>query len=47
MHGNFWEKEYKEVWMGKISLEAKKNYSEYTKKYKIVIEEIIIRGKGS
>ncbi len=32
--------------MGKISLEAKKNYSEYTKKYKIVIEEIIIREKA-
>ena len=46
MPGNYWEKKYEEVLMGKISLEAKKNYSEYTKKYKIIIEEIIIREKA-
>lgn len=32
--------------MGKISPQAKKNYSEYTKKYKVIIEEIIIREKA-
>ena len=32
--------------MGKISQQARTNYSEYTKKYKIVIEEIIIREKA-
>ncbi len=32
--------------MGKISQQARKNYSEYTKKYKIIIEEIIIREKA-
>ena len=32
--------------MGKISQQARDNYSEYTKKYKIIIEEIIIREKA-
>jgi hypothetical protein len=40
------EKEFKGVLMGKVSQQAKKNYSEYTKKYKIIIEEIIIREKA-
>ena len=32
--------------MGKISQQAKNNYSEYTKKYKTIIEEIIVREKS-